>query len=90
MNIKEKNLKIHIKKLLEEPKDTIFLFEDEFSLSNTATLSYNWSIKGVQPLIECKQSRRERQTGFGSVNIKTGQIVVNFADHGNYRSFKKH
>ena len=68
----------------------MFLFEDEFSLSNTATVSYGWSIKGKQPLVECKQNKRERQTGTGSVNIKTGQMTVSFADHGNYKSFKKH
>lgn len=90
MKIKGKSLKRHIKKLKEEPDDTVFLFEDEFSLSNTATISYGWSIKGVQPLVDCKQNKRERQTGLGSVNIKTGQMVVNFADHGNYQSFKKH
>jgi hypothetical protein len=41
-------------------------------------------------LVECKQRNRERQTAFGSLNIKTGQMTVNFADHGNYKSFKKH
>jgi transposase len=90
MNKREMSLKQHIKKLEEEPDDTVFLFEDEFSLSNTATLSHSWSIKGVQPLVDCKQNKRERQTGLGSVNIKTGQMTVNFSDHGNYKSFKKH
>lgn len=68
----------------------MFLFEDEFSLSNTATLSYTWGVKGKQPVIDCKQRQRERQTTFGSLNIETGQITVNFADRGNYQSFKKH
>ena len=66
------------------------MFEDEFSLSNTATLTYSWGIKGKQPVINCKQRQRERQTTFGSLNILTGQIVINFADKGNYQSFKKH
>lgn len=66
------------------------MFEDEFSLSNTATLSYSWGVKGRQPLINCKQRQRERQTTFGSLNILTGQITINFADKGNYQSFKKH
>jgi len=64
------------------------LFEDEFSLSNTATLLYTWSVKGKQPLVECKQNKRGWQTAFGSVNIKTGQMMVNFADHGNIKAFK--
>jgi len=68
----------------------VFLFEDEFSLSNTATLSYAWGIKGNQPVIDCKQRQRERQTTFGSLNISTGQITINFADKGNYKSFRKH
>lgn len=66
------------------------LFEDEFSLSNTATVNYKWSIKGKQPLIKCKQRQRERQTAMGSFNFETGQITVSFHDRGNYQSFKKH
>lgn len=45
---------------------------------------------GEQPVISCKQSRKERVTGFGSVNPQTGQLVVNFAQRGNTVSFKKH
>lgn len=59
-------------------------------MSNTATVSYKWSIKGRQPVIECKQRKRERQTVFGSYNYGTGQITVSFADRGNTKSFKKH
>lgn len=66
------------------------MFEDEFSLSNTATVSYSWSIKGKQPGVLCKQNRRERQTAFGSMNVKTGQMTISFADKGNYQTFKKH
>lgn len=65
-------------------------FEDEFSLSNTATVSYQWSAKGKQPLIKCKQRKRERLTAMGSYNSKTGQITVSFHQKGNYQSFKKH
>jgi transposase len=75
---------------MEEPKDTVILFEDEFSLSNTATISYSWAPCGKQPTIISKQNKRERQTTFGSINIRTGQMVINFADKGNYQSFKKH
>jgi len=66
------------------------LFEDEFSLSNTATLSYTWSPVGEQPIVSCKQAKRERVTGFGSVNPLTGQLIVNFATKGNTETFKKH
>lgn len=66
------------------------LFEDEFSLSNTATIGYKWSKTGVQPQIKCKQRKRERKTGMGSYNIETGQITVSFHQRGNYQSFKKH
>lgn len=66
------------------------LFEDEFSLSNTATLGYKWSTKGHQPIIECKQRKRERQTAFGSLNYESGQITVSFADKGNHQTFRKH
>jgi len=68
----------------------VILFEDEFSISNTATLSYSWSPCGEQPQIVCKQNKRERQTTFGSYNIRTGQMVINFSDKGNYKSFKRH
>ena len=66
------------------------LYEDECSLSNTATVSYKWSKKGKQPQIICKQRKRERQTLFGSYNYGTGQITVSFADKGNSTTFKKH
>ncbi len=59
-------------------------------MSNTATVSYQWSLKGKQPVIECKQRSRERQTVFGSYNFDSGQITVSFADRGNAKSFKKH
>ncbi len=68
----------------------VVLFEDEISLSNTATVHYKWGQKGVQPKIDAKQRKRERQTVFGSYNYGTGQITVNFADHGNQKTFKKH
>ena len=68
----------------------MLLYEDEFSLSNTATIGHKWSVKGKQPQILCKQSKRERQTAFGSYNYNTGQITVSFADRGNSKTFKKH
>jgi hypothetical protein len=73
-----------------ENPGTVVLFEDEFSLSNTATLSYTWAPVGEQPTIPCKQVKRERLTGFGSINPLTGQLVVNFAAKGNAKTFKKH
>ncbi len=66
------------------------LFEDEFSLSNTATLNYQWSRKGEQPQVKCKQRKRERKTAMGSYNFETGQMTVTFHQKGNYQSFKKH
>ena len=66
------------------------LFEDEFSLSNTATVSYQWGKKGHQPKVTCKQRRRERKTATGSYNFETGQMTVSFHQRGNYQSFKKH
>lgn len=68
----------------------VVLFEDEFSLSNTATISYSWSRRGIQPLAICKQYRRERQTAMGSYNIANGQITVTFHEKGNYQSLRKH
>ena len=45
---------------------------------------------GEQPVISCKQAKKERVTGFGTVNPLTGQLVVNFAQKGNTVTFKKH
>jgi transposase len=59
-------------------------------LSNTATLSATWSPRGKQPEIACKQVRKERVTGFGSVNPLTGQLVAGFAQVGNADTFKNH
>jgi len=66
------------------------LFQDEFSLSNSATIGYKWSKKGLQPKIKCRQRGRERRTAMGSYNFETGQITVGFHQKGNYQSFKKH
>jgi transposase len=66
------------------------LFEDEFSLSNTATLGYQWAPKGKQPQVLTKQRGRERLTGMGSLNYYSGQITVSFHQKGNYQSFKRH
>jgi transposase len=66
------------------------LFQDECSLSNTATLSATWSPKGKQPEIPCKQRPKERVTGFGTVNPLTGQLVANFDQKGNANTFKRH
>ena len=68
----------------------MLLFEDECSLSNTATIGYKWGKKGRQPQVPCKQSKRERLTLFGSYNYESGQMSVNFAEMGNSRTFKKH
>jgi transposase len=59
-------------------------------LSNTATVGYQWSAKGQQPQVQCKQKKRERVTAFGSLNYDTGQITVSFAQKGNSHTFKKH
>jgi transposase len=59
-------------------------------MSNTATVSYQWSRKGKQPVIACKQRQRERQTVFGSYNYGNGQITISFAQRGNTESFRRH
>jgi len=41
-------------------------------------------------MVKCVQKGRERQTVLGSVEPQTGKMVINFADRGNYQSFKKH
>lgn len=76
--------------MLDSPPDTVVLFEDECSLSNSATVSYSWSKIGQQPTIRCGSSKRERQTLFGSYNYETGQIIAGFADTGNTQTFKTH
>ena len=58
-------------------------------MSNTATVSYKWGVKGKQPKIVCKQNKRERQTVFGSYNYESGEITISFADRGNTATFKK-
>ena len=64
---------------MESTPDNVLLYEDEFSLFNTATVGYQWSKKGEQPQVACKQKARERETAFGSLNYGTGQITVSFA-----------
>lgn len=66
------------------------LFEDEFSLSNAATLHYQWSPVGQQPEVPVQQSKKERKTAFGSLNYETGQVTVHFSDNGNTKTFIRH
>lgn len=59
-------------------------------MSNTADVSYKWSEKGKQPVIEQKQYKRERLTLFGSVNPISGKVIVQQAERGNAITFKKY
>ncbi|MFC1226789.1 IS630 family transposase [Pedobacter sp. BG31] len=63
------------------------VFQDEASLSNTATVSYMWAEKGKQPRINQKQRKRERKTLFGCIEPETGIVVTSKADRGNTISF---
>jgi putative transposase len=63
------------------------MFEDEASLSNTATVSYAWSEQGKQPKISQIQRRRERKTIFGAVNPLTGELITAIAEKGNTKTF---
>jgi len=67
----------------------VILFEDECSLSNTATVSYKWAEKGKQPKVEQKQSNKERVTLFGGVDRKRGIVITQKAERGNAITFKK-
>ncbi len=73
-----------------DSQETVVLFQDELSLSNTATLSTTWSEKGKRPVFKCKQAPKERVTGLGGMNPLTGQFTVNFAGCGNAETFKGH
>lgn len=72
------------------PVNDVFLFEDECSLSNTASVSYKWSIKGKQPKIQQKQKGRERLTLFGAVNPISGEVIAQKSEKGNTKTFKKY
>jgi putative transposase len=75
------------KKLQSVEENSVVLFEDEVSLSNTATVSYAWSKKGEQPKICQPQKNRERKTILGAVNPKTGELITHVANNGNTVSF---
>lgn len=59
-------------------------------MSNTADVSYQWSERGKQPRVIQKQSKRERLTLFGSVNPFTREVIVQKAEKGNAKTFKKY
>jgi putative transposase len=67
----------------------VTVFEDEASLSNTATVSYDWSEKGRQPTVCQPQRKKERKTIFGCVCPETGTLVADVADKGNTITFFK-
>ena len=59
-------------------------------MSNTAHISYQWSEKGKQPWVEQKQYKKERITLFGCVNPDSGEVIVQKAERGNAKSFKRY
>jgi len=65
----------------------VIVFEDEASLSNTATVSYKWSPKGKQPKIDQKQRKRERKTLFGCIEPKTGIAITSIEERGYTNTF---
>jgi len=48
---KQDVFKEDLKKVYESPADTVLLYEDEFSLSNTDILNYLWTEKGNRPIV---------------------------------------
>ena len=56
-------------------------------MSNTASVSYQWSEKGSQPKIQQKQRNRERKTLFGCVEPETGKVIAQTSDKGNTLTF---
>jgi putative transposase len=75
------------KKLQSLDSESVVVYEDEASVSNTATVSYAWSEIGIQPRIEVPQRRKERRTIFGCVNTKTGEFIEQVSERGNTRTF---
>lgn len=69
--------------------EDVLYFEDECSLSNTATLSYQWSESGKQKQVPQKQADSSRVTLFGAVEPATGKVIVQPADKGNADTFKR-
>lgn len=67
----------------------MIIFEDEASLSNTASVAHLWSEKGQQPTVQQKQRKRERKTLFGCVEPKTGKVISDVAERGNTITFFK-
>ena len=67
----------------------MIVFEDEASLSNTATISYGWSKRMNQPKICQPQRKKERRTIFGCVCPQTGKLVTHVAETGNTVTFFK-
>jgi putative transposase len=72
---------------LERDNESVIVFEDEASLSNTATISYLWAEKGRQPSLKQKQRQRERKTLFGCVEPKTGIVLTCENEKGNTKTF---
>lgn len=65
----------------------MIVFQDEASLSKTATVSHLWGEKGKQPKVYQKQRKRERKTLFGCLEPATGIVVTHKADRGNTKTF---
>lgn len=72
---------------MERENNSVVVFQDEASLSNTATVSYAWGERGKQPSIEQKQRKRERKTLFGCVEPATGKVLASIEERGFTNTF---
>jgi putative transposase len=70
-----------------EAQESVVVFEDEASLANTATVSYQWGERGHQPKVCQSQRGKERRTIFDCVNTRTGEFLSQVSERGNTRTF---
>jgi len=72
--------------MIAENPGTVFLFEDECSVSSIPTVRWVWAPKGRQPKILTYSSERRRQTIFSSVET-SGRLCTLIADKGDSEAF---
>jgi transposase len=78
-------------KKLQTPTDEpcVVVFEDEASLSGTATISRGWAKRKNRLKICQPQRKKERRTIFGCVCPDTGKLITSVAEQGNTITFFK-
>jgi len=75
------------KRELKKNHHSILLAEDEAALVSIPTITRSWAKKGIQPVVKTQNSKRQRISLFGAVNLLSGKVSFALTERGNIATF---